>query len=92
MKIVDGVTFGVRGVKLLLADIGAAGKLFWRAVRGEFNAAQRCSVAWRCMLQAGLCLPLLPLPLHLPSTLTLCCLLAVCNPAPDPNGPWPHCA
>jgi hypothetical protein len=35
VKVVDGVSFGVRGVKLLFADIGAAGKLFWRAVRGE---------------------------------------------------------
>lgn len=35
VKIVDGVLFGVRGVKLLLADVGSAGKLFWRAVRGE---------------------------------------------------------
>ncbi|KAL4443418.1 hypothetical protein ABPG75_011155 [Micractinium tetrahymenae] len=34
VKIVDGVLFGVRGVKLLLSDIGSAGKLFWRAVRG----------------------------------------------------------
>ena len=33
-KIVDGVLFGVRGVKLLFSDIGSAGKLFWRAVRG----------------------------------------------------------
>jgi hypothetical protein len=35
VKVVDGVLFGVRGVKLLFADIGSAGKLFWRAVRGE---------------------------------------------------------
>lgn len=35
VKIVDGVLFGVRGVKLLLSDIGSCGKLFWRAVRGE---------------------------------------------------------
>ena len=35
VKIVDGVLFGVRGVKLLFSDIGSAGKLFWRAVRGE---------------------------------------------------------
>ncbi|KAI3427991.1 hypothetical protein D9Q98_006379 [Chlorella vulgaris] len=34
VKVVDGVLFGVRGVKLLFADIGSAGKLFWRAVRG----------------------------------------------------------
>lgn len=34
-KVVDGVLFGVRGVKLLFQDIGSAGKLFWRAVRGE---------------------------------------------------------
>lgn len=34
VKIVDGVLFGVRGIKLLLSDIGSAGKLFWRAVRG----------------------------------------------------------
>ncbi|PRW56758.1 LETM1 and EF-hand domain-containing anon- mitochondrial [Chlorella sorokiniana] len=33
-KVVDGVLFGVRGVKLLFQDIGSAGKLFWRAVRG----------------------------------------------------------
>ena len=37
VKVVDGVLFGVRGVKLLLADVGAAGKLFWRAVRGEWR-------------------------------------------------------
>lgn len=34
VKVVDGVLFGVRGVKLLLSDCGSAGKLFWRAVRG----------------------------------------------------------
>eukprot|EP00887_Chlorella_sp_A99_P006091 scaffold22.g6091.t1 len=31
-KIVDGVLFGVRGCRLLLTDIGSAGRLFWRAV------------------------------------------------------------
>ena len=37
----DGVLFGVRGVKLLFSDIGSAGKLFWRAVRGESRRACR---------------------------------------------------
>lgn len=34
VKIVDGVLFGVRGVKLLGSDVGSASKIFWRAVRG----------------------------------------------------------
>ena len=41
VKVGDGVTFGVRGVKLLMADVGAAGKLFWRAVRGAC-CVQQC--------------------------------------------------
>lgn len=34
-KVVDGVLFGVRGIKLLFTDIGSMGRLFWRAVNGE---------------------------------------------------------
>lgn len=55
-KVVDGVLFGVRGVKLLFQDIGSAGKLFWRAVRGEQAALGRggvgsvCGRAGRCRL------------------------------------------
>lgn len=33
-KIIDGINFGVRGVRLLGADVGAAGRLFWRALLG----------------------------------------------------------
>jgi hypothetical protein len=33
-KVGDGVMFGVRGVRLLAADVGAAGGLFWRALAG----------------------------------------------------------
>jgi len=33
-KVREGVAFGVRGVRLLASDIGSAGGLFWRAVRG----------------------------------------------------------
>lgn len=33
-KVREGVAFGVRGVRLLAIDIGSAGGLFWRAVRG----------------------------------------------------------
>lgn len=33
-KVAEGVAFGVRGVRLLIADIGSAGGLFWRAVNG----------------------------------------------------------
>jgi len=51
VKIVDGVLFGVRGVKLLFADIGSAGKLFWRAVRGELPALQASGAGWGWCLQ-----------------------------------------
>lgn len=34
LQIVDGVLFGVRGMRLLFADMGNAGRLFWRAVSG----------------------------------------------------------
>ncbi|GAB4813221.1 hypothetical protein N2152v2_000267 [Parachlorella kessleri] len=30
-KIVEGVNFGTRGVRLLVSDVGSAGRLFWRA-------------------------------------------------------------
>ncbi len=34
-KIVEGVNFGTRGVRLLVSDVGSAGRLFWRAATGE---------------------------------------------------------
>lgn len=50
-QVVDGVLFGVRGVRLLLADIGNAGQLFWRAVSGEFTwAASCCRLLCQCCL------------------------------------------
>lgn len=47
VKIADGVLFGVRGMKLLFGDIGSAGKLFWRAVRGEWPPAP-AAASHRC--------------------------------------------
>lgn len=33
-KVVEGVNFGTRGVRLLVSDTGSAGRLFWRALMG----------------------------------------------------------
>ena len=54
-KVVDGVLFGVRGVKLLFQDIGSAGKLFWRAVRGEALSVARACMVGGCA--ASSCTP-----------------------------------
>ena len=38
-KIVEGVNFGTRGVRLLVSDVGSAGRLFWRAATGILHGA-----------------------------------------------------
>jgi hypothetical protein len=48
--VAEGVSFGVRGVRLLAGDVGAAGRLFWRAALGgtlrprEASALRRTAV------------------------------------------------
>ena len=39
-KIVEGVNFGTRGVRLLVSDVGSAGRLFWRAATGMVMPCQ----------------------------------------------------
>ena len=56
-KVVEGVNFATRGVRLLVSDVGSAGRLFWRAVTGAANC---WNCAWRrtqhsrysCVLEA----------------------------------------
>ena len=93
-KVVDGVLFGVRGVKLLFQDIGSAGKLFWRAVRGEWRGVgaggrltgvQQPRCAWAAAAAV------LPCPCCRSATVRWCCpSLPLILPSPrHPSCPPP---